>query len=145
MPVLLLLALAGLMRPEAWALAGLYTLYLWRGASDRERADLRRADRARAGAVGARATWLVTGDALHSLHGTADLAETVDRRRDPLTGPYWAAKYLGYALREPLVIGDPDRARVRVAPRARRARAPVRWPRWRCSPSSSPARCSGCR
>ena len=36
-PVLLLLALAGLMRPEAWALAGLYTLYLWRGASNRER------------------------------------------------------------------------------------------------------------
>ena len=49
----------------------------------------------------------VTGDALHSLHGTADLAETADRRRDPLTGPYWAAKYLGYALREPLVIGVP--------------------------------------
>ena len=32
-PVLLLLALAGLMRPEAWALAGLYTLYLARRAA----------------------------------------------------------------------------------------------------------------
>ena len=51
--------------------------------------------------------WLVTGDALHSLHGTAALAETVDRRRDPLTGPYWTAKYLGYTLREPLVVGIP--------------------------------------
>ena len=51
--------------------------------------------------------WLVTGDALHSLHGTAALAETVDRRRDPLTGPYWTAQYLGYTLREPLVIGIP--------------------------------------
>ena len=51
--------------------------------------------------------WLVTGDALHSLHGTAALAETVDRRRDPLTGPYWTAQYLGYTLREPLVVGIP--------------------------------------
>jgi hypothetical protein len=51
--------------------------------------------------------WLVTGDALHSLHGTAALAETVDRRRDPLTGPYWAAKYLGYTLREPMALGIP--------------------------------------
>ena len=49
----------------------------------------------------------MTGDPLHSLHGTADLAETVDRRRDPLTGPYWAAKYLGYTLREPMAIGIP--------------------------------------
>ena len=47
------------------------------------------------------------GDALHSLHGTAALAETVDRRRDPLTAPYWTAKYLGYTLREPLVAGIP--------------------------------------
>jgi hypothetical protein len=51
--------------------------------------------------------WAVTGDPLHSLHGTAQLAETVDRRRDPLTGPYWAAKYLGYTLREPMAIGIP--------------------------------------
>ena len=38
-PVLVLLAVAGLMRPEAWALAGLYALYVWRGASTRERAS----------------------------------------------------------------------------------------------------------
>ena len=94
------------MRPEAWALAGLYALYLWRGADDRER--LRYAGlTALAPVLWALADWLVTGDALHSLHGTADLAETADRRRDPLTGPYWTAKYFGYALREPLVIGVP--------------------------------------
>jgi hypothetical protein len=105
-PVLLLLALAGLMRPEAWALAGLYTLYLWRGASNRERLTYAGLT-ALAPVLWALADLAVTGDALHSLHGTADLAETADRRRDPLTGPYWAAKYLGYALREPLVIGVP--------------------------------------
>src|SRR5215212_986469 len=31
--VLAILAVAGLMRPEAWALAGLYALWVWRGAS----------------------------------------------------------------------------------------------------------------
>jgi hypothetical protein len=105
-PVLALLALAGLMRPEAWALAGLYSLYLWRGATGRERwtyAGLT----ALAPVLWALADWAVTGDPLHSLHGTAQLAETVDRRRDPLTGPYWAAKYLGYTLREPMAIGIP--------------------------------------
>ncbi len=105
-PVLVLLAVAGLMRPEAWALAGLYTLYLWRGATSHERATYA-ALTAAAPLVWALADWAVTGDALHSLHGTADLAETVDRRRDPLTGPYWAAKYLGFTLREPMAIGIP--------------------------------------
>jgi hypothetical protein len=105
-PVLVLLALAGLMRPEAWALAGLYTLYLWRGATPGERwkyAGLT----VLAPVVWSLADLFVTGDPLHSLHGTAQLAETVDRRRDPLTGPYWAAKYLGYTLREPMAIGIP--------------------------------------
>jgi hypothetical protein len=105
-PVLVLLAVAGLMRPEAWALAGLYALYVWRGASTRQRA-LYAGLTALAPALWALMDWLVTGDALHSLHGTAALAETVDRRRDPLTGPYWTAKYLGYTLREPLVVGIP--------------------------------------
>src|SRR5215213_1243435 len=104
--VLAVLAVAGLMRPEAWALAGLYALWVWRGASARERATY-------AGLVAAAPLlWalgdlLVTGDALHSLHGTAALAETVDRRRDPVTGPYWTAKYLAYTVREPLVLGVP--------------------------------------
>src|SRR5205085_10790849 len=101
-PALLLLALAGLMRPEAWVLAGLYTLYLSRGATGRERLTYAGLT-ALAPVLWVLADWAVTGDPLHSLHGTADLAQTVDRRRDPLTGPYWAAKYLGYALREPMI------------------------------------------
>jgi hypothetical protein len=94
------------MLPEAWALAGLYTLWVWRGASTRERL-LYAGLTALAPALWALGDWLVTGDPLRSLHGTAELAETVDRRRDPLTGPYWTAKYLGYTLREPLVAGIP--------------------------------------
>ena len=105
-PVLLLLTVAGLMRPEAWALAGLYTLYLWRGADGRQRLTYAGLT-VLAPVLWALGDWAVTGDPLHSLHGTAELAETVDRRRDPLTGPYWAAKYLGFTLREPMALGIP--------------------------------------
>jgi hypothetical protein len=51
--------------------------------------------------------WLIAGDPLHSLHGTATLAEAADRRRSPENVPYWTAKYFGYALREPMVVGVP--------------------------------------
>ena len=57
--------------------------------------------------IWAASDWIVTGDPLHSLHGTAALAEEADRRRSPEQVPYWTAKYFGYALREPMVIGVP--------------------------------------
>ena len=104
--VLMLLALAGLMRPEAWVLGGLYVLWMWPAAEPRRRLAL-------AGlALVAPLLWalgdlLVTGDPLHSLHGTAELAEAVDRRRDLADAPYWTAQYYGYTLREPLVLALP--------------------------------------
>src|SRR5690606_15964867 len=69
-PVLAVLAVAGLLRPEAWALAGLYWLWLAPAASWATRARL-----AALVAVGP-VVWAlmdlaVTGDALHSLHGTS--------------------------------------------------------------------------
>ena len=57
--------------------------------------------------IWAASDWIVTGDPLHSLHGTAALAEEADRRRSPEQVPYWTAKYFGYALREPLLVGVP--------------------------------------
>ena len=105
-PVLVLLVLAGLMRPEAWVLGGLYVLWLWPALSARRRAWFAGLALA-APALWALSDWAVTGDALHSLHGTADLAEAVDRRRRPEQAPYWTAQYYGYVLREPLVIGIP--------------------------------------
>ena len=106
LPVLALLALAGLLRPEAWVLAALYWLYLWPAGTVR--------DRIRSGAVVAAAPliwaatdWIVTGDPLHSLHGTAALAEEADRRRSVEDVPFWTAQYFGYALREPLLVGIP--------------------------------------
>ena len=99
LPVLALLTLAGLMRPEAWVLAGLYALWLRRPAYI--------AVAAIAPLVWALSDWLVTGDALHSLHGTSDLAAAVGRRTDVETAPYWTAKYFGSTLREPLLVGIP--------------------------------------
>ena len=105
-PVLVLLTLAGLLRPEAWVLSGLYLLWMWPASTPRGRMWLV----ALAGV--APVTWalidlIVTGDALHSLHGTAALAEEVDRRRRVDQVPYWSLKYFGFTLREPLILGIP--------------------------------------
>jgi hypothetical protein len=105
-PVLALLAVAGLLRPEAWVLSGLYVLWIWRGRSTRERA-VAIALAAAAPLIWALSDWIVTGDPLHSLHGTADLAIANDRHRTLGDVPYWTAQYFGYALREPLVVGVP--------------------------------------
>ena len=104
--VLAVLAVAGLVRPEAWVLSGLYVLWLWPSRTGRERAATV-ALAAVAPVIWAASDWLVTGDALHSLHGTADLAVANDRRRTIGEVPYWTAQYFGYALREPLVLGVP--------------------------------------
>jgi len=104
--VLVLLALAGLLRPEAWLLSGLYWLYLWPRATTSQRLKTA-AIVASAPLIWAGSDWIIAGDPLHSLHGTAALAEEADRRRDPLTAPYWTAQYFAYALREPMIVGIP--------------------------------------
>jgi len=105
-PVLALLAVAGLLRPEAWVLSGLYVLWIWR-ERDRNGRATAVAIAAAAPLIWALSDWAVTGDPLHSLHGTADLAIANDRRRSVTDVPYWTAQYFGYALREPLVLGVP--------------------------------------
>jgi hypothetical protein len=123
-PVLALLVLAGLMRPEAWVLGVAYVLWLWPAITPRRRAALL-ALSATAPVLWALSDWLVTGDALHSLHGTADLAAANNRRRRIDQAPYWTAQYLGYALREPLVIGVPIGLAFAWLNRRRRAVLPV--------------------
>src|SRR4051812_26916250 len=105
-PVLVLLTLAGLLRPEAWLLAGLYFLWMWPVCSPRRRFWLA-ALTAVAPVLWALVDLIVTGDPLHSLHGTAALAEEVDRRRRVDQVPYWSLKYFGFTLREPLIVGIP--------------------------------------
>jgi hypothetical protein len=105
-PVLALLALAGLMRPEAWFLAGVYVLYMWPASTPRARIGLC-AIAAAAPALWALSDLLVSRDLLHSLQGTAALAEEQNRRRDLVDVPYWTAKYFGFTLRAPLALGVP--------------------------------------
>jgi hypothetical protein len=104
--VLGLLILAGLMRPEGWALGGLYALWMLPACAWPRRLRLL-AMACVAPLLWAAMDWYVTGDPLHSLHGTADLAEAVDRRREPEQAPYWTLQYFGYVLREPVVAGIP--------------------------------------
>jgi hypothetical protein len=106
LPVLVLLAVAGLIRPEAWVLAGLYWLWLLPETAPRRRIAYA-AIVAAAPLVWCLMDLIVTGDPLHSLHGTADLAIENERRRGVDQVPRWTAQYFGYTLREPLAIGIP--------------------------------------
>jgi hypothetical protein len=79
-PVLGLLALAALMRPEAWLIIGLYFLWLAYPASWRLR--LQYAALTAAGPlIWAATDYAVTGDALFSIHHTSGLAEELGRTR----------------------------------------------------------------
>jgi hypothetical protein len=103
-PVLLLLTLAGTLRPEAWILCGLYGLWMaWDGARS-VRAGLRRVLTVRgiawlaAGCV-ATAAWLltdfvVTGSPLFSQTYTSGLAEELGRTRGPLEIPFVTIAFL---------------------------------------------------
>ena len=80
-PVLLLLAGAGLLRPEAWLLSGLYWLWLLPGLTGWP-ARVRTALLVALGpAVWIATDWLVTGDPLFSHTHTSGLAEELGRQR----------------------------------------------------------------
>jgi hypothetical protein len=78
-PVLALLSLAGLLRPEAWLFAGAYWLWLLPDRDPRARVALG-ALPAAAPLLWALSDFLVTGDPLWSLHGTQSLAGVLERR-----------------------------------------------------------------
>ncbi len=78
--VMALLAVAGLLRPEAWVLAGAYLLWCWPRRATRGRAGLL-ALAAVGPVVWALVDLWVTGDPLYSLHATSDLAEELNRNR----------------------------------------------------------------
>ncbi len=104
-PVLALLAVAGLWRPEAWVLSGAYALYLWPALEDR-RARLRTL----ALAAAAPALWLafdlaLTGDPLFSLTYTQDAAATLHRSRGPAAALTELPRALGQVVRPAAAIG----------------------------------------
>jgi hypothetical protein len=114
-PVLALLALAGLLRPEAWAFSGLYWLYV---VLDTRRArgslDEPRSRRALAGltllAASAPLVWIlsdlaITGDALWSLTNTRHTAHTLERVTGIANVPEYVPRRIGEILRAPVLVG----------------------------------------
>lgn len=94
--VLALLTVAGLLRPEAWLLGGLFALW-------------RRSPRLVAGALVAPVVWVltdlwVTGDPLWSLTGTSELAADLGRERGVAKVPGAFAEFVVDALRAPVAV-----------------------------------------
>jgi hypothetical protein len=97
-----LLALAGLLRPEAWLLAGLYWAWCARGA----RAAL---PGLLALALTAPIVWALvdlwaTGDPLHSFSATGELADELGRRRGLGAVPGSLVRFLSDILRPPVLV-----------------------------------------
>jgi hypothetical protein len=104
--VLIVLAVAGLMRPDAWLLSLLYLAYLWKDLEANKRAQLA-ALALSAPILWIAQDWIITGQPLHSLHGTKTLAGEVNRRRPPLSIPKRTAWYFKLLLLWPLALGVP--------------------------------------
>jgi hypothetical protein len=96
-PVLVLLALAGLLRPEAWLFSAAYVVWLreWRLL----------ALAAAAPVLWALSDLALTGDPLHSLLGTQENAEELGRRTGPVDLVLYGPRRLGEVLREPVLVG----------------------------------------
>ncbi len=94
--VAIVLAVAGLLRPEAWGLAGAY--WLWRGP---RRLDLL-ALTAVAPVLWALTDLVLTGDPLFSLHATSALAEELGRERGIAHVPTRFVSFLADTARPPV-------------------------------------------
>lgn len=118
-PVLVLLALAGLLRPEAWLFSVAYLAYLL-GAVGRRggRPRIRwRADRPRAESLGlialalaAPIAWalfdlLTTGSLTYSFTGTRETVETLGRQTGPVDLVLYGPRRLGEVLQWPGMVG----------------------------------------
>jgi hypothetical protein len=116
--VLVLLALAGLLRPEAWALSGIYWLYLlglcprWALARGQRPPRRTRGEVTRLTLLAASApiVWiasdlLITGDPLWSLTNTRHTAETLGRVTGIENVPEYIPRRIGEILRPPVLLG----------------------------------------
>jgi hypothetical protein len=121
-PLALLMA-AGLLRPEAWVLAGL--AWLWWLPRERRRAALT------AGVAFAPLAWALvdlvsTGDPLHSLHATSELADDLGRVRGVGHVPGSFASFVSATIRPPVaVLALAGAALAWLTPGWRAARVPL--------------------
>ncbi len=105
-PVLVLLALAGLLRPEAWLFSGIYWLVLV-AARERSRRDLAWLALL---AAAAPIVWIasdlaVTGDAMWSLTNTKHTATTLGRATGIGDVPQYIPRRIGEILRPAVLLG----------------------------------------
>jgi len=106
LPVLGLLGLAGLLRPEAWLFSFAYVGWLaWKGEREPRRLAVLTAAAAAAPVLWALSDLIVTGDPLHSLTGTRGNAEVLERRTGLDEIPLTAPRRIGEILREPVLLG----------------------------------------
>jgi hypothetical protein len=101
--VMTLLAVAGLLRPEAWLLAGAYWLWIAWPLRSGVRPGLLALAAAAPLAWAAVDLW-VTGDPLHSLNATSDLAGELNRERGIENVPEALVRFLADALRPPVLL-----------------------------------------
>jgi len=110
-PVLTLLALAGLLRPEAWLFAGVYWLYLAYSADRGDRSRLKRelaplAGLALAGPIlWVLFDWITTGSPTYSWTGTKETVETLERQTGPVDLVLYGPRRLGEVLQWPGMVG----------------------------------------
>jgi hypothetical protein len=140
-PVFLLLALAGLLRPDAWVLGGVYWLWcawpartrLWSQAGRGAAAagpSLRTLAGYLALVAAAPVLWvaldtIVTGDPLYSLHSTAVLAAELERTQGFTSVLSATWRYLVRIDKLPVVLGGLAGAALGVCLTPRRARVPL--------------------
>jgi len=123
-PVLATLAVAGLLRPEAWLLALAYVVWLWPAATPGQRV------RALAIALVAPVVWLLfdlwlAGDALHSLHGTSNAATRIGRPQGFGRAVRLTPSYLVNLLQVTIAVGGAAAAVLALWKRRRQALLPV--------------------
>ena len=124
--VFVLLACAGLMRPEAWLLSGLYWLWCILPASWPQRITLLACSPAPRRSSGPRLDWWATGDPKFSLTHTSGLAEELGRTSGGLAGvPSTTVKFLKSLDKVPVFYAGILGVVIAVLLTPRRARMPL--------------------
>ena len=105
-PVLALLALAGLLRPEAWLFAGAYWIYLaWDGGRSRRQLGWLAALALAAPLGWAAFDWITAGSPTYSFTGTRETVETLERQTGPIDLVLYGPRRLGEVLQWPGMVG----------------------------------------
>ena len=112
MPVLILLSLAGMLRPEAWFLSAMYWVWVAWKATWRERIVFA-AIAASGPLVWCAVDYLVTGDPLFSLHYTAGSAEDLGRQKSLSELPSAIPQFFENLVKLPVLAAAVGRHRAR--------------------------------